>query len=111
MFERTTQGAVEMLAATAPINADGVSAVTRALESYLQAGQPRVVLDLERVPLLDSAGLETLLDFRDLFLERGGSLKLAAPNALCRDILAVTGVGSQFEVFGDTVSAVGSFTQ
>ena len=67
------------------------------------------VLNLAGVPLLDSAGLELLLNAHDSFAERGGAFKVAAAPALCRDILAVTGVDEQVEVHDELSMAVRSF--
>ena len=60
---------------------------------------------------MDSAGLESLLDMRDAVEKRGGMVKLASPTPLSQDILRVSGVGHQFEVFVDEKSAVRSFVQ
>ena len=111
MFERTQQGAVDLVRGDEPLNADFVPRVTQLLQECCLRGQPRVVLDLENVPLMDSAGLEMLLDVQEDFQKRGGALKLAVRNTLCREILAVTGVGSQFEIYPEAASAVGSFVQ
>lgn len=111
MFERKKWGAVDAVRGSDPLTLEHVKAVAGLLDECTREGQPRIVFDLERVPLIDSAGLELLLEFRDKCLERGGLLKLAGPNILCRDILAVTGVSDQLEVFPDAVTAVGSFAQ
>ena len=60
---------------------------------------------------MDSAALEVLLDVQESFDRHGGTLKLAAAGALCRDILRATGVSSRFEMFDDVNSAVGSFAR
>lgn len=109
MLERTRQGAVDLIRGDEPITVDRLPDVERLLAECLGSGQPRAVVDLARVPLVDSAALESLLDHQDKFKARGGALKLAAPNLLCRDILAITGVDRHFEIFSDAVSAVGSF--
>jgi RNA polymerase sigma-B factor len=111
MFERVTHGAVSVIRGDSPLHADHVEEVGRLLGECLQTGQPYVVLDLEGIPLLDSAGLELLLDFKDAFQQSGGAMKLAAPNPLCEEILAVTGVDGSLEVLGDALSAVGSFVR
>lgn len=111
MFERTRQGAVDVVSGSEPLNADGVPDVLQLLQACGAHGQPHVVLDLARVPLIDSAGLEMLLDVQEDFQRRGGALKLAVGSTLCREILSVTGVGSHFEVFPEVTSAVGSFVQ
>lgn len=110
-FTRCKQGAVELVQGDEPLNADHVPKVLTLLQACAERSQPRVVLDLERVPLVDSAGLEMLLDIQEEFQSRGGCLKLACRGSLCREILAVTGVGRSFEVFGDAAAAVASFVQ
>lgn len=111
MFEQTRQGGVTLIRGDQPIDAHNVAVISKKFEESLGQGQPRVVLDLERIPLLDSAGLEMLLDWQDRCRGRGGVVKLAAPNRLCQEILAVTGVARQFEIHPDEVSAVGSFAR
>jgi anti-anti-sigma factor len=111
MFERTKQGAVEVVQGDDPLSADFVPRVLQLLQECCVHGQPRVVLDLENVPLMDSAALEMLLDVQEEFQRRGGALKLAVRNTLCREILSVTGVGAEFEMYPEAASAVGSFVQ
>ena len=93
------------------LTGDNLVAIESLCEESLAGGQPRAVLDLSRVPLFDSAGLEWLLKVQEKFVQRGGALKLAASNPLCRDILTVTGLDRHFELFTDPVIAVGSFAR
>ena len=90
---------------------DHLDEVAKLLRECLSNGQPYIVLDLEKVPLIDSAGLELLLDAKEDFERLGGTLKLAASNPLCDEILSVTGVGRSFEIFPEATSAVGSFVR
>jgi anti-anti-sigma factor len=111
VFERVTQGAVDVIQGNLPLNVDHLEDVNALLKECARHGQPYVVLDLEKVPLIDSAGLERLLDAKEEFRRLGGALKLAAPNPLCDEILSVTGVGGSFEIFPEATSAVGSFVR
>lgn len=111
MFEKQRQGAVEVIHGEGSLIGDNLPEVTRLCDESLTGGQPRVVFDLGRVGLFDSAGLEWLLSTQERFVQRGGALKLAAANPLCRDILMVTGLDRHFEIFPDTVMAVGSFAR
>ncbi len=111
MFERAKQGAVDVVRGDDPLSVDFVPRVLQLLQECGSHGQPRAVLDLESVPLVDSAGLEMLLDVQEDFQRRGGALKLAVRNSLCREILSVTGVGGHFEIYSEAASAVGSFVQ
>ena len=111
MFARSKQGVVNVVAGDDPLNREHIAEVSQLLDECICEGQPRIVFNLTNVPLIDSCGLELLLDAGDRCHQRGGLLQLAVPSPLCRDILAATGVASQFEVFGDVLEAVGSFAQ
>jgi len=109
VFHVSRQGAVDVLEGRGPLNSDSTETVRELLARCIAHGQPRVVFSLEDVPLLDSAGLELLLDARDQCRQRGGTLALAAPNSLCRDILHVTGLDRSIDLHEDVLTAVGSF--
>jgi anti-sigma B factor antagonist len=111
MFTLRNQGAVRVIGGDQSLTVETVDAAAKVCEEALKQGQPRLVFDLQSVGLLDSAGLELLLDICDRCTDRGGALHLAAPNALCRDILRATSVADRFAIFRDTLSAVGSFAQ
>jgi anti-anti-sigma factor len=111
MFQRRKQGTVDVVIGDEPLTRENTDQLSAALEPCLAHGPPRAVLDLQQTPLIDSAGLEQLLDYQEAFEQRGGALKLAGPNGLCGDILSVTGVSSRFEIFADVKTAVGSFVQ
>lgn len=109
MFARSKQGAVDVIAGNGPLNAPNCESLRKLIDAATAQGQPRLVIDLRQVPFIDSAGLELLLDALDRCHHLGGGCKLAAPNALCLDILNATGVGLQFEIFGDMLEGAGSF--
>ena len=111
MFEQSKQGAIDVVFANDPLNGDHVDRLRALLESYAEEGQPHVVLDLQGVPLIDSRGLELLLDVHEEYKRLGGAFKLASASQLCSEILKVTGVGRHFEIFRDTGAAVGSFAR
>ncbi len=105
------QGAVEVLHLSGPLNHENTDQLLETIQTGLSDGQPMVVLDMSDVPLLDSAGLDALLDVHDCVLLKGGRIKLAGLNQLCSDVLRVTGVGGHFEIYKDVKLAVGSFVQ
>lgn len=111
MFQLSKQGAVAVVSGSEPIKHEQVAELASAIDRVVQGGQPMAVLDLQRTPLIDSAGLESLLDAQDAVERRGGTLKMAAPNELIRDILRVSGVAERFEIFSDVKTAVGSFAR
>jgi anti-anti-sigma factor len=105
------QGAVGVIRPKGPIDAAHCPALRESALAGLGPGRPMLVVDLHDVPLLDSAGLEMLVELRDKIEAKGGAVKLASVNALCADILRVTGVGDRFEQFAQARQAVGSFAE
>lgn len=111
MFERVRQGTVEIIRGDVPLNAEGGDQLRKVMGQVRESGRRNIVLDVRKVPLINSAGLSLLLDLNDELRSQGGCLKLLAPNPLVAEILHVTGVEQYFETFPDEVSAVGSFTR
>jgi anti-anti-sigma factor len=111
MFELEKHGAVHVVHGDSPLNVEFVDKVAALLDECLGSGLPRIVVDLKKVPLIDSAGIELLLDYRDKCQQSGGDLKLAAPNRLCEDILFATGMEQEIEVAAEVLRAVGSFVR
>lgn len=111
MFQVHRQGSVNVLSGSDPLNSEHVATARAVSEDCFGRGQPQIVVHLAGIPLLDSAGLELLLDLRDRALRSGGAVQLAEPKALCRDILQATGLAGEFAIFDHLNSAVGSFAQ
>jgi len=111
MLQIESQGAVEVITPQLALNLEHVGQLQDAIAERSVAGQPMVVLDMSQVPLIDSAGLETLLDIQQTLRQSCGTLKLSGLTQLCQDILRVTGLSEQFETYDDTSSAVGSFVR
>jgi phosphoserine phosphatase RsbU/P len=57
----------------------GATNLERALITYVESGQPKVVLDLSNVSLVDSAGLTALLRVHRQAVANGGWLRLVSP--------------------------------
>ena len=111
MFSIESQGAVDVVKPMAPLDHDNSAEFSETVATGLSTGKPMVVLDMSDIPLIDSAGLDALLDLQDALQDRGGAIKLAAATQLCQEVLRITGVDHQFETFDEVKSAVGSFVQ
>lgn len=111
MYTCKRSGAVDIVSSNLPLIRENRSAFLKAVEGCTGNGQPRVVIDLSAVPLMDSLGLDALLDARDRCQTLGGAFVLARPNALCRDILRINGIDKEINVYDDVVKALGSFAR
>ncbi len=65
-----------------------------------------LVLNLEAVPFVDSAGLEYLLDLQERFAEKLGRVKLANLNENIAKTLEITRLDNAFERFENVSEAV-----
>lgn len=106
-----TQGAVDVIHVDGSLNGEKITELTNAMSRIMQNGAPMVVCDLSSVQLMDSVGLEWLLDAADEVVMSGGIMKLAAATPLIADILRLSGVGDRFEMFNTTREGVGSFSK
>ena len=69
----------------------------------------KVVIDLDSVETLDSAGLSALLNVQDDLHAAHGDLKLIAANSVNRKILEITRLDQHLEVFDSVIDAVKSY--
>ena len=76
MFEQKRQGAVDVVGGGERISGDRVAELAAMLDACVQRGQPRVVLDLQGIALVDSAGLEMLLDSHEEYQRMGGATEV-----------------------------------
>jgi anti-anti-sigma factor len=111
MYQCKRSGTVDTISGSQPLSRETKTDFLNSVESCFGKGQPHIVLDLAAVPLMDSEGLDALLEARDQCVRLGGCIVLARPNALCRDILRINGIEQELNVFDDIVNAMGSFAK
>jgi anti-anti-sigma factor len=85
---------------------DTLQPLDRALKEILAAPAPRVVLDLHKVALCDSSGLQLFLDTRQHAVAAGGWLRLCGPQAMVRRVLEITNLTSILPVYESVDAAV-----
>ncbi len=107
--EQKQVGTVDIVKPAGPLTEEDSANMVEALYSRLASANPRLVMDLSAVPYLDSHGLEVLLDVARELRQRGLSCKLAMVTGTCREILDLTEMLGEFEVFDEIEDAVRSF--
>lgn len=81
----------------------------QALNQAMENGQKNIVLDMEAVEFLSSAGLRAMVNARKALQALGGDLRLANPSERVSDTLSIAGLDVLFLSFPDRESAIGSF--
>ena len=80
------------------------------INSLLQQGHKKVVLNLEDVPYIDSAGLGEIVRTYTTISRQGGSMKLLNLTKRITDLLSITKLLTVFETYDNEADAVRSFS-
>jgi anti-anti-sigma factor len=107
--ERTTVGAVTILSPKGTLAQDDAQQFAGVLNETITSSYGRMVLDMAGVSLVDSIGLETLLDATEQLSQSGQILKLCGVNPLIREVLDLTELDSSFEHYADANAAARSY--
>ena len=79
------------------------------VNSLINQGQKKLVLNLAEVPYIDSAGLGEIVRTYTTVSRQGGSLKLLSLTKRITDLLSITKLLTVFETFESEQDAVKSF--
>jgi len=80
------------------------------VNSLVNQGQKKIILNLGGVPYVDSAGLGEIVRTYTTVSRQGGSLKLLNLTKRITDLLAITKLLTVFETFDSESDAVKSFS-
>ncbi len=106
---------VDLLEVAGRVDAATASTLKRQIEALFDAGRYRIVLDLAKLEYVSSPGLRVLIEARKRAREwkitdlEGGDIRIANLPPKIKEVFDLTGFTSLFEMYGDTVDAVGSF--
>ncbi|MFP3936805.1 MAG: STAS domain-containing protein [Phycisphaerae bacterium] len=102
-----THGHAVILNLEGELNEDSLSAFDVAVGHYFSGREAvDLVLNLSKVPFVDSAALERLLELQETLSAELGWLKLVKCNDNVRQILELTRLDSTLSIFEDVPEAV-----
>ncbi len=79
------------------------------VQELLDAGESRILLNLEKVKYMDSAGIGELVACYKRAKEKEGTVKLLNPSGKVYDLLQLTKLEEVFDTYRDEGQALGSF--
>jgi anti-anti-sigma factor len=91
------------------LRGDPLIDLSETLRTILNDGVRWILLDLDQVRFLDSAGLGELVACYKRAIQKGGDIRLMRPSAKVRELLEMTGLVRVFRVFTDETEALDSF--
>jgi anti-sigma B factor antagonist len=79
--------------------------------SAVASGCTQIIIDLSKVPTIDSSGMGNLVRCKTAVTSQGGGLKIVGARASVLHALSLTRLDQMFEFFPDEASAANSFPQ
>ncbi len=93
-----------VLAVSGEIDISTATVLRKAIDSVIQDGTHRLIVDLENVGFMDSSGLNTLIS---VIRRLGpGSLLVAASQPHIRRVFSLSGIDQLIPVFGSVAAAI-----
>ena len=111
-IEERAIGAVMVIRVTGDItlNKGGDVILKDKINSVLQQGRKKLLLDLGGVAYVDSAGLGQLVQVKVTASRSGAELKLLNITKRLQDLLVVTRLSTVFDSYEDEAAALASFS-
>jgi anti-sigma B factor antagonist len=88
---------------------EGDVEIKHVIDEHLTLGRKKFLLNLAKVPYIDSAGLGQIIRGFTAVRKAGGVLKLLSPNPRVVDLLTVTKLVNLFDWYSEESSALSSF--
>ncbi len=86
-----------------------VDDLIQAIDDAIDDGHTQIVAQMDRTDLYDSTGLTALVDIQEKLRAAGGNLKISGLVDSGAQILRVTRLDQQFDVFESVIDAVSSY--
>lgn len=106
---------VDLLEVAGRVDAATAPQLKHQIETLFNEGRYRIVLDLANLEYISSPGLRVLIEARKRARDwkltdlEGGDIRIANLPPRIKEVFDLTGFTSLFELYDDTVEAVGSF--
>ena len=109
-IEERPSGDVMILDVTGKLTiGEGDELLKNKINSLIQQGHKKLILNLEGVPYVDSAGLGEIVRTYTTVSRQGGSLKLLNLTKRIEDLLSITKLLTVFDTYDSEQDALNSF--
>ena len=105
----TEQGPYKVLRPEGDLDVYTVGSLRDALGSVVETGEPKVVVDLDSVPFMDSSGLGALMGGVRRLRESGGDLAIACTREQHLKLFTITGFGEGVSIAPTVEEAAAGF--
>ena len=92
---------VLILSADGGLNADTAGDFVGQLETLIDEGVKKMIIDCTRLTHISSYGIGTLVRLHNRLKKHGGDVKIASPQSLVLQVLTLMRMGKVFEIYPD----------
>ena len=89
---------------------EGDVEIKKTVDQLLGKGNKKFLLNLAKVPYIDSSGLGEIIRCFTTLRKAGGQFKLLSPNRRILDLLTITKLLDVFDIYDSESTAVASFS-
>jgi anti-anti-sigma factor len=107
----TRIGQTSVLALSGPLNSSTAPALSVRGIGLCDTGIRRVLIDLEQVPYLSSAGLRSFFAINKRAEQAGVGMSLCGLNEMVHDLFEVSGLLEIFHIYPDRAAALAAIEQ
>ena len=104
----TKVGASNVLTPVGSLTFENCEKLNDLVNGLIDKNQTRIIIDFKTTAFIDSKALEILIQLHKTLEARGGALRIAGLNAVCRDILLATRLVNVLHVYEEIAEALRS---
>jgi anti-sigma B factor antagonist len=102
---------VNLLSLSGRLDAYSATEVEKKLDSLIESGQNRLVVNLEKLEYISSSGLRVFLSALKKTKKQQGDIKLACMKPFIKEVFDIAGFSQLFNIFDTQEAAVSGFSQ
>jgi len=100
---------VDLVTVSGRIDSDSAPKFDQALKDVMGNGRHNIVLEMTSVNYMSSAGLRAIVSALRECKKNRGDVRISNPSERVSEVLSLAGLDSLFQIFDDSISAVGSY--
>jgi anti-sigma B factor antagonist len=109
--EQQSAEGVDIVSVSGEIHVSTAPRFREALDTVIENGDGKLVLDLSAVEFIDSTGLSVLLNALRLINQRQGHMAIICSNPTVLRLFEITSLDTTFEIFADRLGAIARVTE
>ncbi len=110
-IERSSQGDLSIIQLEGYLDAHTAPQFEQAIQSEIDAGRHRIVIDCEKLTYISSAGLGVFMSFVEEIREQGGDIKICGLTPKVRQVFDILGFAEIFDICEDRAAAARRFAE